>query len=329
LPKPPPLVVAFKLNNHHKAIVADALAGAGDAIYLTELDEAARAAALRGAGVLLARNTGKDLRPGEADLLAGARLIQFVIAGVDFVPLGALPPQVPVATNGGGYAEAMAEHALAMALAAAKRLVVEHDNLKGGAFNQFTPTRMLAGGTCGILGFGGIGVATARLMRQIGMRVHAINRRCRSDEPVDWIAGPDRLDELLAASDVLVISTSLTRATLGLIGAAELARMKPDAILVNLARGEIVQEKALYDHLVARPQFVACIDAWWVEPVRHGEFRMDQPFMSLPNVVGSPHNSAQPTGAFDLSLRRAIENCRRALTDETPLHLIGADERLS
>jgi phosphoglycerate dehydrogenase-like enzyme len=126
----------------------------------------------------------------------------------------------------------------------------------------------------------------------------------------------------------LVISAPLTRATHGVIGAAELGRMKDDAILVNLARGEIVQERPLYDHLVGHPRFTACIDAWWVEPIRHGEFRIDQPFLSLPNVIASPHNSAQGEGAHDISLGRAVENCRRALTGETPLHVIGLDERL-
>jgi phosphoglycerate dehydrogenase-like enzyme len=111
---------------------------------LTELDEAARAEALRNTGALLTFNTSKELRSGEAELLDGARLIQFMIAGVDFIPLGELPEGVPVATNGGGYAESMAEHALAMALAAAKRLILEHENLKLGQFNQFTQNRMLA-----------------------------------------------------------------------------------------------------------------------------------------------------------------------------------------
>ena len=71
----------------------------------------ARAEALRNTGVLLTFNTAKELRSGEAALLKGARLIQFMIGGVDFIPLGELPKGVPVATNGGGYAESMAEHA--------------------------------------------------------------------------------------------------------------------------------------------------------------------------------------------------------------------------
>ncbi len=184
-----PLIVTFEVSEERKAIVNDSLAGASDVVYLTELDDAARADALRNAGVLLTFNTSKELRSGEVKLLGGARLIQFMIAGVDFIPLRELPEGVPVATNGGGYAESMAEHALAMTLAAAKRLILEHENLKRGQFNQFTRNRMLAGGVCGILGFGGIGAATGRLMYGIGMRVHAINRRGWTDERVDWIGG--------------------------------------------------------------------------------------------------------------------------------------------
>lgn len=324
-----PLVVTFDPAESGRATIAEVIGDAAEVVYLPDLPPEARVDALRHAGVVFARNTAIELERGELELLAGARLLQFMSAGIDYIPLGDLPPDVPVAANRGAYAEPMAEHALAMMLAATKRLFVEREEMRRGTFNQFTANRMLAGGVCGILGFGGIGVATARLARGLGMKVWALNRRGAADEPVDWIGTPDRLAELLAASDVLVLTAPLTPATNRLIGAAELARMKDDAILVNLARGEIVDETALYDHLVAHPRFTACIDAWWVEPIRHGEFRMARPFLDLPNVIPSPHNSASVRGWRHVALGRAVANCRRALRGEPPLHLVGPDERMA
>ncbi|HTI80408.1 MAG TPA: NAD(P)-dependent oxidoreductase [Acetobacteraceae bacterium] len=324
----PSVVIVYDLDAGSRQVLAEALDGAADTIYLTDLNDTDRADALRKADAVLARTT-RELHQGEIALLKDIRLLQFINAGIDFVPLADLPPGVPVATNGGAYAEPMAEHALAMALAAAKRLLPEHAALSRGEFNQFNRNRMLAGGVCGILGFGGIGVAMARLARGIGMKVHAINRRGRSEEPTDWIGTTDQLDMLLAASDLLVIATPLTPATLGLIGAQQLARMKQDAIVVNLARGEIIDERALYEHLVANPRFMACIDAWWIEPVRHGEFRMDQPFLSLPNVIGSPHNSAAAiAGTGAVGLQRATTNIKRALAGEAPLYLVPPEDRM-
>jgi phosphoglycerate dehydrogenase-like enzyme len=322
------VVIAYDLGSSGRRIVDDALGGAAQAVHLPDLDSPGRADALRNANAVLARTT-REFQEGEIALLQNIRLLQFFTAGVDHVPLADLPPGVPVANNAGAYSEPMAEHALALALAAAKRLLVEHTALSCGEFNQFAPNRMLAGGVCGILGFGGIGIAMARLARGIGMKVHAINRRGRSEHPTDWIGTPNQLDLLLAASDVLVICTPLTPATLGMIGAPQLARMKPDAILVNVARGEIVDERALYERLVAFPQFCACIDAWWIEPVRHGSFRMDQPFLSLPNVIGSPHNSAAAIAAAGaLGLQRAVANIRRALSGERPLNLVALEDRM-
>jgi glycerate dehydrogenase len=322
------LVVVYDLEPHGRQVVAEALGGAAEAVYLTDLDDAGRAAALRNASAVLARTT-KELRQGEIALLKDARLVQFINAGIDFVPLADMPAGVEVATNGGAYAEPMAEHALAMALAASKRLLVEHAALALGEFNQFTRNRVLAGGVCGILGFGGIGIATARLTRALDMQVYAINRSGRSDEPTDWIGTPKDLDTLLAASDVLVVCTPLTPATLGMIGAAQLSLMKGDAILVNVARGEIIDERALFEHLKAHPKFVACIDAWWIEPIRHGHFRMDQPFLSLPNVIGSPHNSAAAiSGTGVVGLQHAVANIKRALAGETPLHLVPPEDRM-
>lgn len=211
--------------------------------------------------------------------------------------------------------------------AAAKRLVIEHAALARGEFNQMRLNRMLAGSICGVLGFGGIGKVTARIMRCLGMHIHAINRSGSTGETVEWIGTPDRLNEMLSVSDVIVVSLPLTRRTERLIGADELARMKPDAILVNLARGEIIDELALYQHLRSHPAFTACIDAWWIEPVRHGKFQMNQPFMQLPNVIGSPHNSASVVELRDVAVRTTSENCRRVLLGEEPLNLVGSDDR--
>jgi len=323
-----PLVVTYALTERSRAIVVEELGGAAEVIYLADLAPGEREAALSRAGAVLANDTATELRPGESALIGNARLLQFSAAGVDWVPTRDLPPELPVAGNKGASAEPMAEHIVALALAAAKRLFVEHAELKRGEFNQRNPNRMLAGAVCGILGFGAVGVATARLMRAFGMKIHAINRRGTSPEPTDWIATTEGLDELLRASDVFVISAALTQATEGLIGARELGLMKEDAILVNVARGEIVDEAALYAHLVAHPRFCAGIDAWWVEPVRHGRFTMGYKFLDLPNVIGSPHNSAGGGVWRDVSLRRAIANCRRALLGDTPLNLIAPDERM-
>lgn len=323
-----PLLVTYAMNARSRAIVAEELAGAAEVVYLTDLAPDQRAGALRRAAAVLANDTARELRPGESSLIGNARLLQFSAAGIDWVPTRELPPELPVAGNKGASAEPMAEHVGALVLAAAKRLFIEHDELKRGAFHQFSPNRMLRGAVCGILGFGAVGVATARLMRAFGMKIHALNRRGASTEPTDWIGTTERLDELLRASDVLVISAALTTVTAGLIGARELALMKEDAILINVARGEIIDEAALYAHLTAHPRFYAGIDAWWVEPVRHGRFTMGYPFLDLPNVIGSPHNSAGGGVWREVSLRRAVANCRRALVGETPLNLIGSDERM-
>ena len=180
------LVVVYDPEANGRRVVKDALGGAAEAIYLTDLDDSERAEALRKADAVLARTT-RELRQGEIALLKDARLVQFINAGIDFVPLAEMPAGVPVATNGGAYAEPMAEHALAMALAAAKRLLVEHAALARGEFNQFNRNRMLAGGVCGILGFGGIGIATARLAARARHE-----RSC--DQPARQQRRADRLD---------------------------------------------------------------------------------------------------------------------------------------
>ncbi|HEX6483975.1 MAG TPA: NAD(P)-dependent oxidoreductase [Ktedonobacteraceae bacterium] len=97
------------------------------------------------------------------------------------------------------------------------------------------------------------------------------------------------------------------------LGKEELAWMKPDAILVNVARGAILDEEVLYTHVKSHPAFLVGIDAWWTEPFLHGTFRMEYPFLDLPNVLGSPHNSAIVANALEYAARQAAENVKHFL----------------
>ena len=310
------VVVTFPVGEGDRSLFSEELGSAAEVIFLDGLDDEARAAALREAAVLVTWLWERELRPEERDLLSAVRLIQSVNAGVDALPFEQVPPDATVAGNVGAYAEPIAEHAIAMALAAAKRLLPRHREMAGGQFHSFIPNRMLDGMVLGVVGFGGIGRATAGLARALGMRVHAINTSGHTDEPVEWIGTLEDLDRVLSTADVLLLALPLTRHTRGLIGERELGLMKPDAILVNVARAAIGDEAALYEHLRTHPDFFAGLDVWWNEPGPGGDFRSERPFLELPNVIGSPHNSAIAPGVLARAAGRAMANVARYLRGE-------------
>jgi phosphoglycerate dehydrogenase-like enzyme len=308
--------------------IGASLDGVAELTYLSET-EGRRGEALASAKAVLAWVLGAELRPDELAQLGSGALIQLISAGVDRVPFDQIPDGVAVASNAGAYAEPMAEHVLALALALAKRLPQEHAALARGVFDQGTPTRSIRGSLVGILGFGGIGQASARLFQALGAHVRAINRSDRTDATVDQIGTMEELDALLREADVLVVSLPLTRATDGLIGRRELSLMKRDAILVNVARAAIIDEDALYEHLERYPSFSAGIDAWWQEPRGQGAFATRRPFLEIPNVIGSPHNSAMIAGSLTESAARAADNVARHLRGEPVRNLVDRSDYLA
>lgn len=323
----PCVLVTFAPAPELARAVSEVLDPVATVRYLDRVAENERAAALASADAVLGWFPPAELHnQAEFDLLRSAGLLQLLSAGVDQIPLDRIPDGVPVASNAGAYAEPMAEHVLAMALALAKRLPQNHAAMAEGHFDQRTPTRSVRGAVVGILGFGGIGRASARLFTSLGARVHAINTSGATDEPVDWIGTPREVDLLLAAADFLVISLPHTRRSHGLIGTRELTLMKPDAILLNVARAAIVDEDALYEHLRDNPSFSAGLDTWWEEPRGQGSFSTRRPFFELPNVLASPHNSALTAGALAGAARRAAENVKRHLQGEAPRHLVDRSE---
>jgi phosphoglycerate dehydrogenase-like enzyme len=306
-------------------VIGASLDGVAELTYLSEA-EGRRGEALASADAVLAWRLGAELRPDELGRLGSGSLIQLMSAGVDRVPFDQIPDSVAVASNAGAYAEPMAEHVLALALALAKRLPQEHAALARGVFDQETPTVSISGSLVGILGFGGIGQASARLFQALGARVHAINRSGHTDAAVDRIGTMEDLDALLGEADIVLVSLPLTRATDGLIGRRELSLMKPDAILVNVARAAIIDEDALYEHLESNPSFSAGIDAWWQEPRGQGAFATRRPFLELPNVIGSPHNSAMIAGSLTESAALAADNVARHLRGEPARNLVDRSD---
>jgi phosphoglycerate dehydrogenase-like enzyme len=309
----PLVAITYAVDDGIREANLEVLRDEAQVVFLQDQQPSERLETLGRAEALIGWRLGRELPPGQLAQAKRLRLIQFLAAGVDSVDFTAIPAGILVADNGGAYARPMAEHVMAMTLSLAKRLPQRHAALARGEFDQQTPSLTLEGAVCAILGFGGIGKRTAVLMAAFGARIHALNTSGQTTEPVEFIGTLADLDKVLAVADVLVISLPLTRATRGLIGDQELARMKPSAILVNVARAGIIVEGALYEHLRAHPNFSAGIDTWWHEPPLGEDFRTGYPFFDLPNVLGSPHNSSIVAGSHTFAARHAAANVRRYL----------------
>jgi phosphoglycerate dehydrogenase-like enzyme len=325
----PLVAIGYPVDDEVRQANLEVLGDTARVVFLQDQQPSQQAETLRQAEALIVWRLGHELPPGQLAQAERPRLVQFLSAGVDHVDFSAIPAEIIIADNAGAYARPMAEHVMAMTLSLAKRLPQRHAALAHGEFDQQTPSRTLDGAVCAILGFGGIGKRTAALARAFGARIHAVNTSGQTSEPVEFIGTLADLDKVLAVADVLVISLPLTRATQNLIGDGELARMKPSALLVNVARAGIIVQGALYEHLRANPDFSAGIDTWWHEPPLGEAFRVDYPFFDLPNVLGSPHNSSIVAGSHPFAARHAAENVRRYLQSGSLAGMVRREDYLA
>jgi len=324
----PLVAISYAVDDKVRQANLDVLRDEAQVVFLQDQQPSERLETLHRAEALIGWRLGRELPPGQLAEAKRLRLIQFLSAGVDNVDFTAIPAGILIADNAGAYARPMAEHVMAMTLSLAKRLPQRHAALARGEFDQQTPSLTLEGAVCAILGLGGIGKRTAALMGAFGARIHAVNTSGQTTEPVEFVGTLADLGKVLAVADVLVISMPLTRATRGLIGDQELARMKPSAILVNVARAGIIAEGALYEHLRANPDFSAGIDTWWHEPPLGEDFRTDHPFFDLPNVIGSPHNSSIVAGSHAFAARHAAANVGRYLQSGSLAGTVRREEYL-
>jgi phosphoglycerate dehydrogenase-like enzyme len=310
----------------------DTLLPHANLLWLDDLDERELDRLLPSIDCMLVQAWWPDsLTPERISRMTRLRFIQSGWAGVNHIPFKHLGKRVMVSSNAGGFSDGVAEFALALALAAAKRVVKLDYALRTGEFDPdewggfFREVVLLKGRTMGILGYGGIGRAVGAMGRALGMGVVAFSRHASPESQVRVHHGDEGLLSVLRKSDVVVIALPLSKLTLGLLGTAQLAAMKNDAILVNVARAEIVDEEALYAHLVKRKQFTYATDVWQTKRGKE-TYSSRFPFVKLPNFIGTPHVAGGSASLTGEPGKAAAENLLRYLKGEAPQNVVDPSE---
>lgn len=254
------------------------------------------------------------------------RLVHVAGAGYDGIEGDALPNGA-VCANTFHHESSIAEHVATVLVALRRNLLGQDAALRTGLWSSsvYSPTvrqpETLRGSVVTFLGFGHIGGAAWNLLRAFGAEGIAITRSGNVDaqaRSLRWAGTTDRLIEALAESDILVVSIPLNAATAGIIGAAELDALGPDGLLVNVARGPVVDESGLYEALKERRIAGAALDVWYHYPDGEGRGEPSRvPFGRLDNIVMTPHSSGVTAETFRNRASEIAENITRLSNNES------------
>jgi phosphoglycerate dehydrogenase-like enzyme len=307
-------------------IAAKAAGGAFDPLILEDVPASQRAAAWESAEVLVCTGFGLELPPDLPSRAPRLQMVQTLLAGVDHLPFERLPRSAIICSNAGAYNTSVAEHAMALLLAAAKDIVMRTEEIRRAIFDQGVMNTALAGSTVLLLGMGGIGAEVARLCKAFGMHTIGLSRSRPRGPAVDEAGTIDEVRGFLPRADFVVVALPLTRETAGLVDRAFLAAMKPDAVLVNIARGKIILEDDLFEHLRTHPRFRAALDVWWTYPDTKQGRPFHRPFHELPNILMTPHIANAIPSQRRVAMEAAMDNVLRFLRGETPRNIVQREE---
>ena len=257
------------------------------------------------------------------------KMFQIPWTGYDFCSPATMPAGIPVC-NCFEHESTMAEYVMAAMLEWTIKLREMDRRFRSEGWGGRAPGEAVyhgevRGRTVGIIGYGHIGMEIAKRAQAFDMRIIGTRRALqKTPAPLDWLGTADRLPELLIQSDFVVVACDLNNGTRGLIGKAELDAMKPDGVLINVARGLVVQEDALYAALTARSIGGAIIDVWYnhISPKTPDVWPSNLPFHKLDNVILSPHESAAAPEQVVRRWQFVAANINRAVLGETPKNII-------
>ncbi|MCI4363982.1 MAG: hypothetical protein L3K13_06760 [Thermoplasmata archaeon] len=246
-----------------------------------------------------------SLTPG---MFPQLRLVQSVFAGVDTVPFERLAVEVKVAGNVGAYAPFVAEHAVALALAVAKRIPVGNALVREGRLRPVPESLQLSGGRAVVLGLGGVGREVARKLSGLGLVVEAVTRDGQPGEGAGRTYPSSELVEAVRGARLVVNCMPYTRATREIFGESAFAALGGRAIYVNVGRAETTSAPALEAWLRREPTSGAGIDVWWEEQFGAGTLSAPFPLAELPNLVASPHSAGHVAEAMRAGYDSALGN---------------------
>jgi glycerate dehydrogenase len=253
------------------------------------------------------------------------KFIQSSRAGVDAIDLEQLPKSVVICGNNGAYSDPMAEHTIGMILYLAKDLGNRNSKLKNGVVDSHN-SLFLKGKTIGVIGAGGIGQAIAKVAKSLEMKTLGVNTSGKHAKYFDNIFEIRKLDEVLRVSDVIVLSLPLTVKSFHIIDAEKFRLMKKNCIFVNVARGYVIDEAALYNHLLRNPEFKCGLDVWWHYPKDNEKFSQRFPFFKLPNFLGTPHISGYVPEEREVALNFAVDNILRFVKNRQLRGLVNRED---
>jgi glycerate dehydrogenase len=320
------VLFACPMDAQRRQVLAEKNRGTFDSVILEDFPAPAREAAWSPAEVLVTTGFGPEIPVDLATRAPQLRMVQTLAAGVDHLPYHRIPKSIVICGNGGAYSTSVGEHAVALLLAAAKDIPQRTREIVSGVFDQSATSKALAGTTVLILGMGGIGTMVAGVCKALQMHVVGVSRTGNLVPPSDEAARLEDLPRLLPRADYVVLALPLTVRTRSLVNHEFLAVMKANAVLVNIARGKIVVEDDLYDHLKAHPEFRAALDVWWVYPDGTTGRPFHRPFHELPNVVMTPHNANAIPGQRRWAMEAALDNVLRFLRGETPWNVVDVTD---
>ena len=259
------------------------------------------------------------------------RLYQVAGAGYDGIDFSRLPSNCKVC-NCFGHEEAITEYVVAAMLTRYVPLVeADRELRKGGWDYQAGRTEGLrhecSGTAMGIVGFGHIGSGVARRAKAFDMEVHVANRsKPMADDIVDYYYPLTELHTFLARVDTVVVALPFSKETSGLIDQRAFEAMRPDSLIINVGRGPVIEEKALYEALKQKQIGGAVIDTWYVYPkdVNDTPYPGTYPFHTLDNIIITPHMSGWTWGTIRRRQRVMAENIHRLERGEPLLNIVNS-----